>query len=245
MNYEVVKLPSRGLCYEREDNIPAEVTIRPFKTADEKSLYGTGGVKGINILLSRCIVEPKDLDVDKLTAFDKTAILLKLRAITLGSMYNFKARCPFCRTETKMEVDLDSLPVNFLEEDMIPLACKLPQSGDELELRFINEKERARLETVAQRATHKRKDVTANDELYILRLVASICKVNGEELEAFALRDYVEDMSGMDSAYLHRYMSDLDIGVDMTVEHECDNPDCGEFFDVVVSPGYEFFRPEF
>lgn len=245
MNLEVVKLPSGGLCYDEKANIPEEVTIRPFKTADEKSLYGTGGVKGINNLLTRCIVEPKDLDVNQLTAFDKTAILMKLRSITLGSKYKFKTRCPHCKTPSELEVDLNEFPVSYLDETMLPITCKLPNSEDVLELRFISEAERTRLDKSAERNVKKLKNVSAQEELYILRLVASVAKVNEEELDAFKLRDYIENMSGMDSAYLHHTMSGVDVGVDMTVEVECPNNSCGEYYDALVSPGYEFFRPEF
>lgn len=237
----VVELPSRGMIYDKNLNIPSEVVIRPFTTKDEKSLYGSGGIKGLNSLISNCIVEPKELDIDNLTSFDKTAILIKLRSITLGSEYTFKVKCRSCGETQDVKVDLDELPVDYLDETELPITVELPRCKDTLEIKFLSEKVREKITKEAQRACKKSKE-NVDDELYIIGLMNRIVTINGETLDVFSLRDYVENLTGYDSAFLRKKLSDVKVGVDMVVDVECK---CGEESEALVSPGYEFFQPTF
>ena len=241
-NYEItVNLPSGGLLY---DDIPAQITLRAMTTADEKFLFGSTSSNAFSKVLQSCIVEPKNIDVSKLLPFDEQFLIIKLRTHTYGSLYHIAGVCPECGERHEFEVNLDEMPVIELDHDFKePIECTLPECGDKLQLRLLRNKDFIAVRNQAKKLA-KRMGVNARELEYVIRMSRYIVTINGEQTNDGAAQQYVEHLSGRDSAYFWWLLNDsVECGLDTTEEVTC--PSCGEDYDLEFQINSEFFRPKF
>jgi hypothetical protein len=127
-----VELPSRGIGYR---NIPAEVTIKCLTFEDEKYLANIkDSTEVINDLIKRStnIEDPEELYL-----FDKMFLLVMLRKASFGEKIKMQTACPICGEENNLEIDIDGLPVEYLEQDFNGLF--------EVELEDLNKTAKVRL----------------------------------------------------------------------------------------------------
>lgn len=237
---ETFTLPTRGLLYE---NIPDEVTIRAITTSEEKMMIGSKDA--LDNIISACIVEPKEFDIDELVIPDKYFLLMKLRIITYGSNYHARIRCPNpeCREPYTYKINLDDLTINYLDDDFVePIEITLPASGDKIGLKLLRNKDNKKVEKRAKQMKRKFPDMKG-DISYILRLCEYIVTLNGEEFPAHKKQKYVQELIGMDSAYIKDKIESIKVGYDLDIYEEC--PYCGEAVEFVLPMTEEFFRPKF
>lgn len=239
---EKVKLPSNGLLYPERLGIGEYITIRPYTTADEKGLMGSSGA-GADLLVRRCIVEPKIDDISELYTFDEMLLFIRLRAITLGSNYSVTSECPRCRKKHKIDVNLNDLEVKYLEADMLPFTCKLKGCEKEITLKYLTEKEKREVDKKAKKYADKN-DKDEEEESYIANLMAHIDSVSGVEMTETEKRLFIEKLSGADSADLREAMGKmLDIGLETVIETTCPKANCGYEYPVsVIGSWRDFFR---
>lgn len=236
-----VLLPSKGLLY---DDIPEEITIRSMTTNDEKIIFGSTSGDAVAKVLQRCIVNPPNLDISKLTPADESFLMLKLRTHTYGSDYSMVGHCPECRSSNTYDINLDELPVTYLSDDFEePFTIELPQSCDKLSIRLLRNKDYTMIRNQAKKIAKKMH--TPYRELeYIYRMAKYIVAINDEEIDQPKAQEYVTNLVGKDSAYFFWKLNQVaDYGVDTSSLVTC--KDCGEDFELPFEITSEFFRPKF
>lgn len=241
-NYETtITLPSKGLLYK---DIPAQLTIRAITTAEEKMIFGSTSANSIERMMKACIVEPKNIDLKELLPCDEEYIMLKLRAHTYGSNYRIKTRCPHCSEEQEVEMNLDELPVMYLDDNFQePFSFTLPVCGKEVEVRLLRNKDYEIARNQAKKIA-KKAHLNAKELSYSIRMAKHIVKIDGEEVDEGKAQQFVNTLHGQDSAYFwYKIDESFQCGVDTDVEHTCVN--CGEDIEVPFQMSSEFFRPRF
>lgn len=241
-NYETtVSLPSRGILYE---DIPEEITLRAITTNDEKMLYGSTSGNTFSKVLKSCIVTPEDMNVGDLLPFDEQFLMLKLRTHTYGSMYNIQGTCPECGHKHVFEVNLDEFPVFTLDENFKePLVFTLPECGSELSVKLLRNRDYDSIRNQARKIARVT-GANAKELEYLYRMARYIKAVDGEAVDEGKAQNFVEKLTGRDSAYFWwRIDEEVKCGVDTLSEVTC--PNCGEIYEVPFQITSEFFRPRF
>ena len=130
-----VELPSRGLLSDGENCI---VQVRPFTFEDERVLRTVKNVGQANDTIKTLIQRAtKGINYEKLTLADKTFLIFKLREISYGNDYEIDIECPKCNSKNSLNVELNRLPVEYLDEDSLEKTkVTLPDSEVEVEFRY-------------------------------------------------------------------------------------------------------------
>lgn len=242
---ETFELPSRGIIYNGE--IPAEITLRAMTTLEEKMrLASIGTTNVIPNLIKACIVEPKNLDVNKLKLADLQFLIYKLRIITYGEDYKISLRCLECGNQFDVTINLDEIPVKMADETYTePFEIgPLPVSGDMLSCRILSSGDYIEIEKEARRIRSKFPNYVGDPE-FILSYLYKIEKVNGEEIPYAMLQSYVENMHARDMRYFDsKYNQKVDsVGMDLEMTRVC--PICSVDVNFVLPITSEFFRPTY
>jgi len=142
--FEEIELPSRGKYYKGIPELESGVLhIRPMTSVEEKiidRLNQNNFYKTIDEIISNCVQE--DINVDDLTPGDRIFILLRIRVLSYGSMYEVRYTCPECGSEYPLMVDLSRFEPVYVDEDIsepyelyLPFCqakvrMNVPRSGD-------------------------------------------------------------------------------------------------------------------
>jgi hypothetical protein len=236
---ETHELPSRGIL----NGIKPEITIRNMTTSDEKTLLGSTP-DAINYVLKDCLIEPSDLKLDDLISPDKHFLMLKLRIVSYGSIYPVSFKCSSCKETSEYKLDLDDLPINYLEEGFEEPydEFELPKTKYKIALKIPRIKEMNDIETKAKRF-HKKFTEAKGDIAYIYRLMANIATVDGKVLPLNDKQQLVEELPVMDTSYLKNRISKLKVGYDTEIIEEC--PRCGEEVRFELPITAEFFHTRY
>lgn len=236
-----IELPSRGLLYGGK--IPPTITIRAMTTKDEKMIVGSGE-ESIRRLLSSCITEPQGIDVTSLALGDQHFILVHLRILSYGPEYNIKMRCPACSMTNTYVVNLEELEVNYLPEDFRePFEVVLPRSKRRVGLKLMRFGDLVRADERAKKVM-RRGGNAGGDPGFIFRMASMIATIDGKAPESPGeTQTFVENLIGMDSAYIHDRITKVDMGYDVNLLETCVG--CGEETEFVMPLTAEFFRPTF
>lgn len=234
-----VQIPSNGLFGVKE------VTIRNLKSREEKILYMMKDYRYLRDIVKSCITEPTDINVDKLHPNDILTLLFHLRDLTFGPKYFQEYICPTCGTKQNVEIHIDEMEIGYLDIDELTskLTVKLPVSGDEVILRYLNQEEIDKIEREAKkRAKYNNADV---DEIeYGMKLCKLIESVKDKEFKTDSEKEaWLEGLSMADVNAIHRTFDSIPFGIDTTIITPCAN--CGEDMEVrgLIAP--EFFRPKY
>ena len=88
-------------------------------------IFGSSTDAVINKVLSACVVEPANFNIDKLISADKAYLLMKLRIHSYGSFYNANHFCPHCDFLFEEEMNLDDIKINEVSDDIkVPLKLR-------------------------------------------------------------------------------------------------------------------------
>lgn len=238
---ETHRLPSDGKLYNGMD---PNITLRCMTTFEEKMRLGGGSFcrTMINILNSCIIDPPEGFDAGTLTDFDLWFLIYKLRVITYGPQYMIEASCSKCGKRFTAVADLDSLKVTTLDDDYeSKLSFTLPQSGDEIKIKFIQAKEVDEISEESARILSRSPEYYGDPE-YLLLMEHQIDTVNGAKLTKMDLSKYVATMTGRDSAYFHRKVDQLGkYGIVESVSLSCEH--CAGVDEYNLPFTGEFFRP--
>jgi hypothetical protein len=241
-SYETdVALPTKGLVY---DNIPAVIRIRAMTTEDEKIIFASSSSNMLKRVVSRCIVSPKNLNVEDLLACDEQYIMLKLREFTYGSDYHIVGICPKCGQEHEFTIDLSSYKLTELDDDFQePIEMTLPMSKHVLQVKLLRNKDYTLINEQAQK--HAKKSTSTVSELeYIYRMAKSIVTIDGKDAQNPSTQTFVKKMHGRDAAYYWFILNkSFKCGLETTTQVKC--PGCDEVFDLPFEINSEFFRPKF
>ena len=239
VSYEAtVTLPSRGVLYK---DVPAEITLRGMTTKEEKILYASSSSNSFHKILSNCITEPENLDIDKLIAADEMFLIIQMRMVTYGPEYKVSVTCPKCRRTDTYTINLGDFTVEYLPEDFTePIKVKLPRSGDTLDLRLLRNEDSDFIDRYARKFA-KQYNLPVKEVEYVCRMARYITAINDTAVDFSDAKEYVENMPSMDSMKMWSALDKILVGMDTTATVTCTG--CGEDFDFAMPITSEFFRP--
>lgn len=225
---ETYTLPSKGLIYTKEDNIPSAITLRRMTTREDKLRLRNEGEDVIRKeLLQACIVN--DIDAGKLKIMDANFLLFRLRSLSLlDDIYKVHCRCPKCSTEFVHEVNLLEVPVQYLTEDKLTnMSVKLPVCQAEIKLKYPSMNDIVKMGNGLRHLRDNASDPDIGAYLYTIGTSIYIESVNGNYLMEEEIEQYLDDLDILDSRALRDDINNLDaeFGFDENLKTKC--PSCG------------------
>lgn len=246
MSSETFYLPSRNLLYG--DKFDGHFNLRMFTTREERLRLSSRDtfLQTMCAVLNNCITTDNGYNVDTkmFTEFDFIYTMYMSRIISYGHNYNIEVTCPYCYSKFRHTVDLDSLPIDYLEDDFKePITIgPLPMSKDTITVKILRIKDRIEIDKEATEIRITNPDYEG-DPSYNLRLEHLIVAVNDKELNIQEKKDYVEYLPAIDSQYINYKMNKIKAGINTDITVEC--PHCHETTETSLSINSTFFRPEF
>ena len=224
MAWVPVSLPSRGQAYT---NLEGDVHIRPFSFQEEKRLRSISkvsqGREVIAKIFEACV---KGIAYDALTVPDKNYILFKLREISYGNDYPVVFSCNNCKTENRMRVEIDQIPVNFVGDDYEePFSFMLPDSQKEV---------------MAVSPRSKDEDYMATGEVLTQNLWRFVQSVGGYK-DKIIIKQFIEATTARDVATIRDTLINDDYGLDQEVTFDC--IECGSPQTGAIPLNEHFFSP--
>lgn len=237
---EEVFLPSLGLIYPKEYNIPKSLTVCPFKTRDFKGLFGSNSSSAINSLIKNCIVGNLNIDVKNLHVQDRTALFTRIRAITLGSTYKTKRECSYCKKMFDIEWDLNNIECTFLDVESYPILVELPNSKKEIYVGVPLPKDIEEAEEIVSKKKQNNKDLDTDAEMLFYYTASTIKIIDGVYPALQSKAEFLADCHPEDYGFLQSIDSALTFGIKTDKEVSC--PFCDSVYTVQFSPMEQFFR---
>lgn len=225
---ETFTLPSKGLVYKPEMNIPASVTLRRMTTKEEKMrLRNEGEEKIRRDLLQACVVD--NFDVNNLKLEDANFLLFRLRAISLlDDTYKVRCMCPNCNTVFVHQINLSEVPIKYMEEDKINgFKLELPLSKAQIELKLPSIGDIILMGDKIRDYLDKFPNADRGELIYTLSSILYVDKVNGQSMLSEVLEDYLDNMDIIDARALKTAISGLDDLYGFETEIPCQCVKCG------------------
>ena len=134
----ITEIPSKGKFYSDFKGIE----VQPLTFVDEQKILNA---KDANLDIVSKLLE-KTIDgvvVDELLSMDKMYLLMKVREVSYGDLYDFKVTCPACSTEINTSLKLsEHLNMTQVPDDLEdPRKVTLPKLKVEAEVRFPRSRE--------------------------------------------------------------------------------------------------------
>ena len=243
---EEVILPSRGIGYPEEYNIPESFTLRAMTTLEEKlRLSSSDGFKIIPELINRCLVDA-NFDAFNLTLSDLEYTMIRLRTITYGQNYKIPVMCPRCGHTYETTVDLDTIQIKELPDGFSGTVeiGPLPISGDVLECKLLTSDEQNKIKKECKRLLSKNPGYVGDPEM-IVKWNYIIKSKNEEQFDMANIQRYIENLYAGDFRYLESKYNKFtnSVGIDSKLFDTC--PQCKSDFEFNLPIVDEFFRPEY
>jgi len=237
---EEVFLPSRGIIYPKEFEVPASLIVCPFKTKDLKGLFGSNSASAINTLIKNCIVGDFKMDCKDLHVEDRTALFTRIRAITLGSNYKTTRECSACKKSFDVEWDLNNLECTYLDLDEYPIPITLPDSGKNISVGVVLPSELRDAQDLVARRKQSNPDIDEDAELMFYYFAAMIKVIDGVIPSLQSKIEFILDCSPDDYGYLQFIDKNIEFGIDNKKIVRCTH--CRTEHTVMFSPTEQFFR---
>lgn len=235
-----VELPSRGLWYG--DTCPGgTVQITPWTTAQEEALVRHSNKDKMSII-DKMLVEnvqlPPSFEYEDLLLVDQHFLLMRLRQVSLVSIYTVDRECPSCERKHELTLDLADLDIQFSEPgDEEPWECFLPGCGADVTLRPLTVRDGKSIE--------KYKDQTADSPgapEVRLRLAKNIVTIEGQSMKMDEKKDFVGRLKLIDIETIKSVIHERSPGIQTELSVVCPKCDSEADFDVPFQVG--FFRPK-
>jgi len=244
---QTIPLPSTGVLYplDKDGNELKEIDVRIMVASDLNILYSKNLIKSgkaFSMILKNCCLS--DRDVDELIVGDRNAILIAIRAISFGTIYETKVKCqdPECPKTFDGEFDISKINLKLLELKPIQeytnmFKFVLPQTQKEVVFKFLTGKDSQDLMSAKQ---NKMKgggggledDMTAT----LKKMVITIDGKGGVEAA-----QAIDVMEVRDSLSLRQYIIDSQPDVELLQEMTC--PVCESVYEYEFDMDYDFFYP--
>jgi hypothetical protein len=245
-NYERVPLPSKGRFYHDEDQpMGGEVHIRPM-TGQEETILSTARLmrqgRGIEMIFRNCLME-KHINPEKLLSVDRTYLLIYLRGISYGHIYEVTVKCPECGHSFDHDINLnlpvDYCPDNFHEDS---LAKTLPKTRFTFRYHMMTGAHETEISAYRDRKT---KFSNATDDSFLYKaslLIDEIGNDNAKVNNRHAIQSLMERLPVADINYIRNTLNNPPFGVDTELIVPC--PACGHEFPVELPYEANFFFPK-
>lgn len=237
---EEVFLPSKGIIYPKEFNVPESVVVCPFKTKDLKGLFGSNSSSAINALIKNCIVSDFRLDCKDLHVEDRTALFTRIRAITLGADYVTKRECTNCKRRFDVAWDLNNIECTYLDLDEYPIPITFPNCGKMIYVGIVLPSEIREAQDLLEKRRNRFPELNESDELLFYYFASMIKIIDGVKPSLESKIEFLQGLDPDDYGYLQLIDKSIEFGINNKKTVRC--PNCRQEYDVVLSPTEEFFR---
>lgn len=214
---EIVKLPSKGLVYPKDNPLSSGEIEMKYMTAREEDIltnsnYIQQGV-AIDKMFNSLIVTK--INYDDIISGDKDAIMIASRILGYGKNYPIKYKHPLTDQEEEFNVDLTQIKEKPLKEEFFKnkneFEFTLPVTGNTITFKLLTHGDEKKIEAEIN-ATKKIRQ--ANE--ITTRLKHQILSVNGD-YDKKTIREFVDNaLLAGDSAAFRRYYRELNPGMDLT-----------------------------
>jgi hypothetical protein len=231
-----------GQRYEVELPSGREVSYRKSKLSDENIILDQELAKnGKNI--DKFLSELTGLSVDELKDMyigDRVYLLIKIRIINKGNIFDPKIGCPFCKKSARYEIDLiDHLENNTKYKDTVEelfdekdqFVVELPVSKMKLTMKHLTGLE-------AEKARKEIEKFPGRMLTYLmLSRTVKIENENGEE--EMKTSKFFDELDVEDSDHIQEEYDKYDFGVDTAIDCSCKH--CSQYFNYEIPFGKDFF----
>ncbi len=244
---EIIRLPSRGYFYPEGHPLSSGEVEMKYMSGREEDILSTQSLirsgKVFDKLMSALLITK--FNFDDLLLMDKNALFINTRVLAYGSMYDMKGACPSCGQANSYSVDLAKFETPEVDWSIFTKGQNqynftLPKSGKQLTLKFLTHGDDQILDKELEGA-RKLSLTTGIEHDLTTRLRAHIVAVDGDTSRG-VVNSTVNDMLGVDSLALRRYMKVVAPELDTTYHFACSHCDYVKE-DTPLVPDLSFFWP--
>lgn len=225
---ETFTLPSKGLLYKPEENIPASITLRRMTTKEDKIRMRNQSEDRIRKdILQACILN-EGVDAGKLKLVDANFLLFRLRQISLlDDKYKVGCYCTSCASEFVHELNLSEVPINYYEKDNLQnLEVTLPMCGAKVSLKYPSLNDMIARGQDLKDLYERFPDVDKSEALYTMVGIVYIDAINGKHCLAAEVEAFLDNLDIIDNRAYREAIAKLDdaYGFVQDIKTEC--PSC-------------------
>ena len=183
-----------------------------------------------------------DLDAGlAITSTDRIAMMIFLRRVSVGDMYKFNRRCPFCNHLNQNKaldlrmIEITSVPTERAAKRRVEIT--LPRSKRKAIMRVLTAKHEARLTNLRpQQKDLKSLSILARVEAIEIEATLPEEQGGGKKMVMKQLNDpvvgldLIKALPGADRNYMRQVFNAMEADVDTVVEVGCDSRACGAEF---------------
>ncbi len=243
--HETYALPSKGLVYKPEENIPASITLRRMTTKEDKIRMRNLSEDKIRRDLLQACITTEGVDAGKLKLVDANLLLFRLRSLSLlNDKYKVTCVCPTCGTEFIHEVNLSEVPVEYLSDDILDkMSIKLPISQNTIQLKYPSINDTIKMSDNLIDYFNQFPNADRSETLYTLGALLYIDTVDNRKLLSEEKEVYLDNLDIIDSRVLQNAISHLDnlYGFTETLKTRC--PKCNREVEHGLPITRELFNP--
>ncbi len=225
---ETVELPSKGLCYPKDNPLSSGKIEMKYMTAKEEDILTSANLirKGVVLdkLFKSLIVSP--IEYNDLIIGDKNAIMIAARVLGYGAEYNFEVTCPMCGTKNAMSFNLSNLKDAKFDEGALSLLgengfleWELPTSKRTVQFVLVT----SRIESAVNREMAAKRKITKSDvnPEITTRFKHMITAVDGNEDKKYITNFVDNEFLSRDSFAFREYVQEIQPDVDFNINFEC------------------------
>lgn len=234
MNQQTVTLPASK----------QEITVRGMKVSEMNLLNDRAKMmngQAAEELLSACLEKKEGVDLQKMMACDRNAILFAIRRATFGDEYDYTVQCPHCQTRSTYGINLNELKPTEGNADLVAKQLADPTALHPFEL---PEGKRTVYWSFSIGADLKKAiDIRKRkgDQLASALLQLRIKKVDGLAEEGKSVKTFLEEISYGDAEAFMDYYRECEPGYDEKIQQVCQNGLCGAEFEIDLPIDIETF----
>jgi len=214
---EIVKLPSKGLVYAKENPLSSgEIEMKYMTAREEDILSNSNFIQQGTVFdkLFQSMIVSK-INYEDLINGDKEAIMIASRILGYGKNYPIKYKNPGTGLEEEFSVDISQFKERDIDFSVFKnsneVSFKLPNTGNDVTFKILTHGDEKKIDQELKNS----KKINVSNEV-TTRLKHQILSVNGNYEKKF-IREFVDGgLLAADSIALRRYIREISPGVDMT-----------------------------
>jgi len=213
---EIVKLPSKGLVYPKENPLSSGEIEMKYMTAKEEDILTNSNFIQQGIVFDKLFQSMivSKINYDDLITGDKDAIMIASRILGYGKNYQVKVSHPITGEEEVQNVDLTQMKERSIDPKLFnnsnEVSFVLPNTKNEITFKLLTHAD----EKLIDKEVKSLKKANISNDI-TLRLKQQIISVNGSTDKKF-IRDFVDNgLLASDSIALRKYMKEVSPGIDM------------------------------
>ena len=214
---EIVKLPSKGLVYPKENPLSSgEIEMKYMTAKEEDILSNSNFIQNGTVFdkLFQSMIVTK-INYDDLISGDKEAIMIASTILGYGKNYPIMYMNSSAGVEEDFIVDISQFKEKEIDFSLFKnsneIIFKLPNTGNDVTFKILTHGDEKKIE---QELNNSKKIKISNE--VTTRLKHQILSVNGNYEKKF-VREFVDSgLLAADSIALRRYIRQVSPGIDMT-----------------------------